>query len=93
MGLVDLVSAIYGFHYVASAGTEEILPRANHPTQRRRFPPATAAGVSVSSCIQNRGKRMAVLEFAGKNMDEDILMTSPTPSAAVPARPEPHGVV
>ena len=96
MGLVDLVSAIYGFHYVGKCGEQrKSLPAAesSYPAQAlssQPLPPVFPSPVAV----QTRGKRMAVLEFAGKNMDEDILMTfSDTVRGGALQGLEPHGVV
>jgi len=96
MGLVDLVSAIYGFHYVGKCGEQrKSLPRAEssyaaQAISTQPLPPVFPSPVAV----QTRGKRMAVLEFAGKNMDEDILMTfSDTVRGGALQGLEPHGVV
>ena len=96
MGLVDLVSAIYGFHYVGKCKEQKkTLPDAEssyaaQAISTQPLPPVFPSPVAV----QTRGKRMAVLEFAGKNMDEDILMTfSDTVRGGALQGLEPHGVV
>jgi TolB-like protein len=94
--LTGLASAIYGFHYVGKCkeqrknlpATESSYAAQAIPTQP--LPPVFPSPVAV----QTRGKRMAVLEFAGKNMDEDILMTfSDTVRGGALQGLEPHGVV
>ena len=96
MGLVGLASAIYGFHYVGKCKEQrKTLPDAEpsyaaQAISTQPLPPVFPSPVAV----QTRGKRMAVLEFAGKNMDEDILMTfSDTVRGGALQGLEPHGVV
>jgi TolB-like protein len=57
-------------------------PRYATPGGDSRYAPPTAQGPpvpvrqsAVSAAAQKGNKRMAVLEFAGKNLDQDILMT------------------
>jgi TolB-like protein len=94
--LTGLASAIYGYHYVGKCkeqrkslpGTESSFASQAPPSQSEQpvFPSPVA--------VQTRGKRMAVLEFQGKNMDEDILMTfSDTVRGGALQGLDPHGVV
>ena len=57
-------------------------PRYAAPSGDPRYAPASTSGPpvpvrqsAVSAAAQKGNKRMAVLEFAGKNLDQDILMT------------------
>jgi len=68
-GPVDLVSAIYGFHYVGKVREQRKSFRVRTSTSAGDFPPS-CRGVSVSSCVQ-RGKPWLCWSF-GQNMDEDI---------------------
>ena len=64
--------------YAVSGGD----PRYAAPSGDPRYAPATTSGPpvpvrqsAVSAAAQKGNKRMAVLEFQGKNLDQDILMT------------------
>jgi TolB-like protein len=97
LALTGLASAIYGFHYVAKCK--------NQPPMEPTFeayaappgafgPPAPAPPPPGFATVQVRGKHLAVLEFQGKNLDPDILMTfSDTVRGGALQALEPHGVV
>jgi hypothetical protein len=91
-----LASAIYGYHYVGKCKEQrKSLPAAESSFASQAFPSQSEQPVFPSPvAVQTRGKRMAVLEFSGKNMDEDILMTfSDTVRGGALQGLEPHGVV
>jgi len=65
--------------YATASGGD---PRYAAPGGDPRYAPSTVSGPpvpvrqsAVSAAAQKGNKRMAVLEFAGKNLDQDILMT------------------
>jgi TolB-like protein len=94
-----LVSAIYGYHYVAKCRQEKLtMPAAETAFAPRRFysqppPPPPPLPSPVVATVQVRGKRLAVLEFQGRNLDQDILMTfSDTVRGGALLGLEPYGV-
>ncbi|HJX63478.1 MAG TPA: hypothetical protein VJ860_05935 [Polyangia bacterium] len=96
MGLIGLAGAIYGFHYVGKCKEQKkALLGADSSFVSQAIPNQPQQPVFPSPvAVQTRGKRMAVLEFLGKNMDEDILMTfSDTVRGGALQSLEPHGVV
>jgi TolB-like protein len=73
-----LTSAIYGYHYVAKCKEQKpTTPMAESNVTLRSFAsqPTPLLPSPVVPTIQVRGKHLAVLEFQGKNLDPDILMT------------------
>ena len=78
MGAAALASAIYGYHYVAKCKEQRpTTPTAESNVTPRSFvsQPTPLLPSPVVPMIQVRGKHLAVLEFQGKNLDPDILMT------------------
>jgi len=74
MGAAALASAIYGYYYVAKCKKQ----RPATPIAESSVAPRSLYGQAtppLPSPVQVRGKRLAVLEFQGKNLDPDILMT------------------
>ena len=97
MALTGLASAIYGFHYVAKCKKQEPIQPTFEPYSA---PPAGSGSPGFAppppgfATVQVRGKHMAVLEFQGKDLDPDILMTfSDTVRGGTLQALEPHGVV
>jgi hypothetical protein len=93
---VALASAIYGYYYVAKCGQEKpAAPAAERNSAPRGYysqPPPQLPSPVVAT-VQVRGKRLAVLEFQGKNLDQDILMTfSDTVRGGALLGLEPYGV-
>jgi hypothetical protein len=77
MGLTALASAIYGYYGVSKcskardAATREI----GLTSQTFRSPPAVAPPPPAPAPVPLGNQRLAVLEFQGKNLEQDILMT------------------
>jgi hypothetical protein len=91
-----LASAIYGYHYVAKCRQEKsTTPAAETNCAPRRVysqPPPPLPSPVVAT-VPARGKRLAVLEFQGRNLDQDILMTfSDTVRGGTLIGLEPYGV-
>jgi len=96
LSLTALASAIYGYHYVGKCKEERRALRGAESSFASQAPPGQSEQPVFPSpvAVQTRGKRMAVLEFQGRNMDEDILMTfSDTVRGGALQGLEPHGVV
>jgi len=97
MALTGLASAIYGFHYVAKCKKQEPIQPIFEPYSAPPAgsgPPGFAPPPAGFATVQVRGKHMAVLEFQGKDLDPDILMTfSDTVRGGTLQALEPHGVV
>jgi TolB-like protein len=97
MGLTGLVSAIYGYYYVGKCKEQAPTFPVDEPYSAPRMVPSPPAPVPPSpafAAVQVRGKRLAVLEFQGKDLDQDILMTfSDTVRGGALQGLRPHGVV
>ena len=92
--LTGLVSAIYGYHYVAKCKKQPPIEPTFEPYAAPPMFPAPAPPPPGFATVQVRGKHMAVLEFQGKDLDPDILMTfSDTVRGGALQALEPHGVV
>ena len=78
LGLAALASAIYGYHYVGKCKKQVPTVPVDEPYAAPQMVPSAPAPVPPSpvfAAVQVRGKRLAVLEFQGKDLDQDILMT------------------
>jgi hypothetical protein len=77
MGLSAAVSAIYGYYYVAKCNkvrdAEAPETRLTSPTFRN--PREAAPPPPAPAFVPLGNQRLAVLEFQGKNLEQDILMT------------------
>jgi TolB-like protein len=97
LALTDLASAIYGYHYVGKCKKQEPLVPALEPYFAPPIAPTLpepAPPSPVFAAVQVRGKHMAVLEFQGKNLDQDILMTfADTVRGGALEGLQPHGVL
>ena len=92
--LTSLASAIYGYHYVARCKKQPPIEPTFEPYSAPPMFPAPAPPPPGFATVQVRGKHMAVLEFQGKNLDPDVLMTfSDTVRGGALQALEPHGVV
>ena len=97
LGLTALASAIYGYHYVGKCKQQASTFPVDEPYSAPQMAPGPPAPVPPSpafAAVQVRGKRLAVLEFQGKDLDQDILMTfSDTVRGGALQGLRPHGVV
>ena len=97
MGLTGLASAIYGYHYVGKCREQVPTVPVDEPYAAPQVvgsAPAPVPPSPVFAAVQVRGKRLAVLEFQGKDLDQDILMTfSDTVRGGALQSLQPHGVV
>jgi TolB-like protein len=99
MALTGLASAIYGYYYVAKCKQQVATEPVAEPYFAPQMlpsppPPAPVPPSPVFAAVQVRGKHLAVLEFQGKDLDQDILMTfSDTVRGGALQGLQPHGVV
>jgi TolB-like protein len=97
LSLTALASAIYGYYYVGKCKHQEPMVRIPEPYFAPPVvpgPPEPAPQSPGFAAVQIRGKRLAVLEFQAKDMDQDILMTfSDTVRGGALESLQPHGVV
>jgi TolB-like protein len=97
MAATALASSIYGYYYVAKCGQQKaaFLEEESKAAPRRFYnQPLPPLPSPVVPTVQVRGKRLAVLEFQGKNLESDILMTfSDTVRGGALQGLEPYGVL